>query len=140
MNLVRYSPRTMDLFDWNRIFERFFDDEPVIGTRTPVVDINEDDKGYRIDVELPGLTEKEIEVKVENNVLMVSSKKEEAKEEKKSDYIRKERRSYSFCRSFTLPKNISSEKIEASFKNGLLTISMPKTPEAKPKLIEVKAK
>jgi HSP20 family protein len=140
MNLVRYSPRTMDLFDWNRVFERFFDSDPVVDTRTPAVDIIEDDKGYRMAIELPGLTEKEIELKVENSVLTVSSKKEEEKEEEKRDYVLKERRSYSFCRSFTLPKNITSDKIEASFKNGILSIFLPKAPEAKPKMIEVKSK
>jgi len=140
MNLVRYSPRTMDLFDWNRVFERFFDSDPVVDTRTPAADIIEDDKGYRMAIELPGLTEKEIELKVENSVLTVSSKKEEEKEEEKRDYVLKERRSYSFCRSFTLPKNITSDKIEASFKNGILSIFLPKAPEAKPKMIEVKSK
>jgi len=140
MNMVRYSPRTMDLFDWNRVFERFFDSDPVADTRTPVVDIQEDDKGYRMEIELPGLTEKEIEVKVENNVLTISSKKEEEKEEEKKDYVLKERRSYSFCRRFTLPKNITSDNIDASFKNGILSISLPKAPEAKPKMIEVKGK
>ena len=140
MNLVRYRPRTMDLFDWNRIFERFFENEPVTGTRTPAVDVHEDDKGYTMEVELPGISEKEIEVKIENNVMMISSKKDEAKEEEKNDYVLRERRSYSFCRSFTLPKNVKSDKIEASFKNGILHISLPKAPEAKPKMIEVKSK
>lgn len=140
MNLVRYRPRTMDLFDWNRVFERFFDSDPVVDTRTPVVDIQEDDKGYSMKIELPGLNEKEIEVKVENNVLTISSKKAEEKEEEKKDYVLKERRSYSFCRSFTLPKNITSDNIDASFKNGILSISLPKAPEAKPKMIEVKSK
>jgi HSP20 family protein len=139
MNLVKYSPRSLDLFDWDRIFERFFD-EPYYGAKTPAVDIHEDEKGYRMEVELPGLTEKDIELKVENNVLSISTKKEEAKEEKKKDYVRKERRSYSFSRCFTLPDNVKAEKIDASFKNGLLNISIPKAPESKPKLIEVKTK
>jgi len=137
MNLIKYRPRTMDLFDWDRVFERFFN-EPHYGVRNPVVDIHDDEKGYHLDVELPGLTEKDIEVKVENNILTISSKKDEIKEEKEKDYVRKERRSYSFCRSFTLPENTKAEKIEAHFKNGLLSISIPKTAEKKPKLIEVK--
>jgi len=140
MNLVQYRPRTLDLFDWNRIFERFFDDELLGAVRTPTVDIQEDKKGYRMEVELPGLTEKDIELKVEKDMLVISSKKEETKEEEKKEYVRKERRSYSFYRSFTLPENVKPDKIEASFKNGLLVISLPKAPEAKPKLIEVKVK
>jgi HSP20 family protein len=140
MNLVHYRPRSLDLFDWNRIFERFFEDAPQVVSRTPAVDIHEDDKGYRMEVELPGLTEKDVEVKVENDMLVISSKKEETKEEDKKEYVRKERRSYSFYRSFTLPENVKPDKIEASFKNGLLLISLPKAPETKPKLIDVKVK
>jgi HSP20 family protein len=140
MNLVHYRPRTLDLFDWNRIFERFFDEDIRVSDRIPAVDIHEEDKGYRMEVELPGLTEKDIEIKIENNVLSISSKKDETKEEKDTGYVRKERRSYSFSRSFDLPENISTGKIDASFKNGLLLISLPKAPQAKPKLIEVKTK
>jgi HSP20 family protein len=138
MNLVKYNPRSLDLFDWDRIFERFFD-EPY-GVRSPAVDIHEDEKGYKMEVELPGLTEKDIELKVENNVLSISSKKEDVKEEKNKDYVRKERRSYSFSRSFSLPDTVKTDKIEANFKNGLLNITIPKAPESKPKLIDVKVK
>ena len=104
MNIIRYRPRTLDLFDWDRAFNRFLD-EPYYGTRAPAVDIREDEKGYKMEVELPGLTEKDIEVKVENDVLRISSKKEEVKEDTDKDYVHKERRSYSFSRSFTLPDN-----------------------------------
>jgi HSP20 family protein len=140
MNLVHYRPRTLDLFDWNRIFERFFDEDIRVSDRIPAVDIHEEDKGYRMEVELPGLTEKDIEIKVENNVLSISSKKDETKEEKEEGYVMKERRNYSFFRNFNLPENISTDKIDASFKNGLLLVSLPKVPQAEPKLIEVKTK
>ena len=139
MNLIRYRPRSLDLFDWDRAVERFLN-EPHYGTRSPAVDIREDANGYKMEVELPGLTEKDIEVKVESGVLSISSKKEEVKEDKEKDYVHKERRSYSFSRSFTLPDNVKTEKIDASFKNGLLNITIPKAPESKPKLIEVKVK
>ena len=140
MNVIHYRPRSLDLFDWNRVFERFFDEDTRVSERIPAVDIHEDDKGYRIEVELPGLTEKDIEIKVENKVLSISSKKDETKEEKDKDSVRKERRSYSFFRSFNLPENISTDKVDASFKNGLLLVSLPKVPQAEPKLIEVKTK
>jgi len=140
MNLIHYRPRSLDLFDWNRIFERFFDEDTRVSERIPAVNIHEDDKGYRMEVELPGLTEKDIEIKVENNVLSISSKKDETKEEKEEGYVMKERRSYSFFRSFNLPENISTDKVDASFKNGLLLVSLPKVPQAEPKLIEVKTK
>lgn len=140
MNLIHYRPRTLDLFDWNRIFERFFDEDTGVSERIPAVDIHEDDTGYRMEIELPGLTEKDIEIKVERNVLSISSVKVETEDEKDKGYVRKERRSYRFSRSFDLPEHISTDKIDASFKNGLLLVSLPKVPQAEPKLIEVKTK
>jgi HSP20 family protein len=129
----------MDLFNWDRVFDRYFNGFES-SVRTPAVDVREDDEKYSLEFELPGLSESDVEVKVENGVLSVSSKKEESKEEKDEGYIRKERRHFSFSRSFTLPDNVDAEKISASFKNGLLDIAVPKAPAAKPKLIEVKTK
>ena len=140
MNIIKRYPTAVDLFDldrFDRFIERFFGDTADI--RTPAVDIREDKDKYLMEIELPGLTEKDVEVKVENNVLTVSSNKEEKKEESKKGYIRKERKLYSFCRSFSLPENTEIDKITAHFKNGLLNIEIPKAPETKPKLIEVKA-
>jgi HSP20 family protein len=147
MSIVKYRPRTLDLFDprpmdlfnWDRIMDRFFSDFED-GVKTPAVDVREDDEAYHVEVELPGLSEKDVEVKVENHVMTISSKKDESKEEKMKGYIRKERRHFSFCRSFSLPEQVDVEKIGASFKNGLLDISVPKAPAAKPKLIDVKTK
>jgi len=139
MSIVKYRPRTLDLFNWDSIVDRFFDDFDG-GFRTPAVDVREDSDTYHVEFELPGLSEKDVEVKVENGVLSVASKKEESKEEKKEGYIRKERRHFSFCRSFSLPENVDVDKISANFKNGLLDIAVPKAPAAKPKLIEVKTK
>jgi len=132
----------MDLFNWDSILERFFDDGFNSGVRVPAVDVQENDKEYLMEVELPGLTEKDIEVKIENGILTISSKKEESKEEKDKEkgYLRKERREFSFCRSFSLPENTDVNKISATFKNGLLNVKIPKAPEAKPKMIEVKVK
>jgi len=139
MNLMRYQPRTLDLFNWDRVFNRFFDDS-VNGLLTPAVDVREDDKQYNMEVELPGLSEKEVNVKIENDVLTISSKKEDSTEEKEKGFIRKERRHFSFSRSFALPDNVDADNITATFKNGLLNVVIPKTPEAKPKLIEVKVR
>ena len=147
MSIVKYRPRTLDLFDprpmdlfnWDRIMDRFFSDFED-GVKTPAVDVREDDEAYHVEVELPGLSEKDVEVKVENHVMTISSKKDESKEEKMKGYIRKERRHFNFCRSFSLPEQVDVEKIGASFKNGLLDISVPKAPAAKPKLIDVKTK
>ena len=103
------------------------------------MDVRETDAEYLMEVELPGLTEKDVEVKLENTLLTISSTKDEKKEEKKNGYVLRERRSAHFSRSFVLPEGVDNEKIAAEFKNGILKLSFPKAPAAKPKTIEVKA-
>ncbi len=139
MSIIKYRPRTLDLFNWDRVFDRYFGDFDH-SAGWPAVDVREDDDNYLVEVELPGLSEKDVEVKVENGVLTIASRKDESREEKDEGYIWKERRHYSFSRSFSLPDNVDVEKINANFKNGLLDIAVPKAPAAKPKLIEVKPK
>lgn len=139
MSIIKYRPRTLDLFNWDRVFDRYFGDFDH-SAGWPAVDVREDDDNYLVEVELPGLSEKDVEVKVENGVLTIASRKDESREEKDEGYIRKERRHYSFSRSFSLPDNVDGEKITANFKNGLLDVAVPKAPAAKPKLIEVKSK
>ena len=140
MNLIRYSPNTLDLLD---NVSRWFDDfvmEPSLGRSTlPAVDVRETDSEYLMEVELPGLSEKEVEVKLDNNLLTISSQKDEKTEEKKNGYVLRERRSAKFSRSFVLPEGVDREKIAAEFKNGILHLAFPKVPAAKPKTIEVKS-
>jgi len=135
--LIRYT-RPTELFDWNRMLDSFFDDVPVWNTRTPAVDVKEEETRYLMEVELPGLTEKDIELKVEDNILTLSSKKEESKEEKKNGYLLRERRSAEFSRTFVLPNDTDRAEIKAEFKNGLLMVSVPKKPEAQPRKIDVR--
>ncbi len=105
------------------------------------VDIAEKDKEYQLTAELPGMDEHHVEVKLSNGVLTVKGEKTEEKEEREKDYHLTERRYGSFQRSFTLPDDVDTNKIAASFKNGVLTISLPKSAEAlkSEKKIEVKA-
>jgi HSP20 family protein len=107
----------------------------------PAVDMTETDKAYEITAELPGMDEKSIEVKLVNGDLTIKGEKQEEKEEKKKDYCLHERHFGSFERSFELPEGVDAEKIEATFRKGVLTVTLPKKPEAqKPaKKIEVKA-
>jgi len=97
---------------------------------TPAVDIAEKDKTYEITAELPGLDDKNVEVKVANGMLTIRGEKTEEKEEKKKDYYLSERRYGSFERRFQIPEGVESDKIEASFKKGLLTVTLPKTAAA----------
>jgi HSP20 family protein len=107
----------------------------------PAVDIAESDKAYEITAELPGLDEKNIEVKLANGALTIKGEKQEEKEEKKKDYYLHERHFGSFERCFRVPEGVDADKIEASFKKGVLTVTLPKTPEAQKaeKKIAVKA-
>jgi HSP20 family protein len=107
----------------------------------PAVDVSESDKAYEITAELPGLAEKDIEVKVANGGLTIKGEKQEEKEEKRRDYHLSERRYGAFQRAFRLPEGVDPEKIEASFRNGVLTVTLPKSAEAQKaeKKIAVKA-
>ena len=141
MNLVKYRPLTTGLLDME--IDRLFDDLPDgnfwgFEGNYPKVDVREEKDGYVLEADLPGMSEKDIEVKVEHNLLTISSAKKEEKEEKKNGYLVRERRAYSFARSFALPEDVNREHIDAQFKNGVLTLILAKKPEAQPKKIEIK--
>jgi HSP20 family protein len=97
---------------------------------TPAVDVAEKDKAYEITAELPGLDEKNVEVKVANGMLTIKGEKKEEKEEKKKDYYLSERRYGSFERRFQIPEGVEADKIEATFKKGVLTVTLPKSAAA----------
>lgn len=107
----------------------------------PAVDMTEKDGQYEITAELPGMDEKNVEVKVANGVLTIKGEKSEEKQEEKKDYHLSERRYGSFQRSFRLPDGVDADKIEAKFSKGLLTVKLPKTAEAvkNEKKIDIKA-
>jgi len=97
---------------------------------TPAVNMIEKENAYELTGELPGMDESNIELKVAGGVLTIKGEKKEEKEEKGADYVLSERRFGSIQRSIPLPEGIDLERIEASFKKGVLTVTMPKTPEA----------
>ena len=96
----------------------------------PAVDVSEKDKEFEITAELPGLSEKDVEVKLSNGNLVIKGEKKEEKEEREKDYYVSERRFGSFVRSFPIPEGVDAGKIEAAFAKGVLTIKLPKTAEA----------
>ena len=125
--------------EMDRVFDNFFIDTPAASRSwTPSVDVREDENGYVLEAELPGFSEDDVEVKVEDNLLTIASAKKEEKENKKEGYLIRERRSAHFSRSFVLPKDVDAEKIDASYKNGVLVLHLVKKPEAKPKSIKIK--
>ena len=90
-------------------------------------------------MDLPGFTEKDVELSLKDKVLSISSKKEEKKEEKhESEWLIRERKICSFSRKFTLPQDIDAEKVTAEFKNGVLTVDIPRRPEPESKQISIK--
>ena len=149
-SLRREVDRLFEDFDrssWRSPFRRsIFDIEPfwrreLAASAAPAVDIVERDDGYEIIAELPGMDPKNIDVKLVNGSLMIKGERQEEKEEKRKDYHLRERHFGFFERRLPLPEGIDPEKIEATFKNGVLMIRLPKSPEAmKPeKKIEVKS-
>jgi HSP20 family protein len=100
---------------------------------TPAIDIVEKEKAFEITAELPGLDAKNIDLQLSDNVLTIKGEKQEEKEEKTGDRYVSERRYGSFRRSLEVPGSVDVDKIEANFKNGLLIVSMPKSPEAQKK-------
>lgn len=114
---------------------RLFDIEPLwqqeLSVRTmPAVDIAEKDKSFEITAELPGMDKDHIELKLSNGSLIIKGEKQEEKEENRKGYHLSERHYGSFERVFNLPEGVDAEKIDASFSKGVLSISLPKKPEA----------
>ena len=107
----------------------------------PAVDVTETDKAYEIVAELPGMDEKNVEVKVADDILTIKGEKQEEKEERRKDYYLSERSFGSFQRAFQVPAGVDTDKIEANFKNGVLIVTLPKSAEAQKaeKKITVKA-
>jgi HSP20 family protein len=99
-------------------------------SKAPAVDIAEKEKAYEITAELPGMDESNIDVKFSDGTLTITGEKRDDKEEKKKDYYLSERRYGSFQRSFGVPDGVDADKIEANFKNGVLTVTLPKSPQA----------
>ncbi len=127
-------------YDW---LDRVFDDlTPSLWTEgrglMPEFDIAESDDHIVVKADLPGIDVKDLDVNITDNVLTVRGEKKEETEDKKEHYHRLERRSGCFSRSFALPAEVKTEEIDASYRDGVLTLTIPKSEATKPKRIEVK--
>ena len=103
----------------------------------PAVDVYEDEHNVTLKIEVPGINEKDIDVRIENNTLTVHGERKIEKEEKEENYRRVERQYGSFTRTFNLPTTVDSDKVSANYDKGVLKIALPKKAEAKPKQIKV---
>jgi HSP20 family protein len=123
----------------NSLFRDFNDGESSLTTTNfiPAVDVYEDEKRIVLKLEVPGIQEKDLDVTVENNTLVVKGERKFEKEEKEENFHRIERRYGSFSRAFTLPTTVETENIDAKYENGVLKLELKKKPEAQPKQIKV---
>ena len=132
--------------DMNRIFDEFFRGD-FLGNNTlftrdwnPAVDVVENKDNYVLNAELPGMNKDDVKITLENNVLTIRGEKKNEFEKKEGNYHRVERNYGSFERSFTIPGTVKADNIDAEYKDGVLTLTLPKAEEAKPKMIDVKVK
>ncbi len=145
--LIRFNPET-DLYRgrMDRLFNQMLNAawSPLAATEEvtnrgflPAVDIRETPEMLTLTAELPGLTKDDVQITLENQVLTISGERAFAKETKDETCHRIERSYGSFARSFTLPTNLKTDKVDAKFDNGVLTIQLPKAEETKPRKITI---
>jgi HSP20 family protein len=127
----------------NRLFRDFYapegrSEEALTNTAfAPPVDVYEDEHSVTLKIEVPGIDEKDIDVRIENNTLTVHGERKFEKEEKEENYRRVERQYGSFTRTFTLPNTVDQESVQANYDKGVLKVTLTKKAEAKPKQIKV---
>lgn len=154
MTLVKFNP-VRDLLNFEREFNRMFnalenrfgisrapemDEEYENAVWMPLTDIYEDNDKYTLKVDLPGIKKEDVKINYANGKLSISGERVQENETKDAKWHRIEKSYGKYYRSFTLPEQIQEDKISAEFKDGLLTITIPKAEEAKPKEIEIKVK
>lgn len=144
--LTYWNPANLRIRALDRLFDRSFHD--FLNTFTegeanstsvwaPPIDIRETDDSLALFAELPGMKKKDVEISVENNVVTISGERQFEKETHEN-YHRIERAYGTFTRAFTLPTNVDANKVEATFKDGILRVVFPKTEESKPRKIAIK--
>lgn len=142
MTLVRWNPRRSLISLPNEI-DRFFDNwglgfENFDKVWNPNVDISESDDAFEVIAEIPGMSKDDIKISIKENVLTLTGEKKQEEKTDKKNYHRVERMYGQFQRSFRLPNSVKSDDIKAKYQNGVLSITIPKAEEVKPKEIEVK--
>jgi HSP20 family protein len=145
MQITRWEPfrdlvSTQERFNqiFNETFARAFGDhEPTSRSWVPAVDIYETDQNLVMKAELPGINPDDVEIRVEDNTLYLKGERKLENEVKEENLHRVERSYGTFTRSFALPSSIDSDKVTAEYKDGILTLTMPKREEAKPRTVKI---
>lgn len=145
-SMTRWNPSRSYLVGrdpFARLFDNFFGEDLApsedVSNRAwmPAVNIRETESAFLIEAELPGLNKDDVEITLENNLLKLSGERRFEKDTKEENYHRVERSYGSFLRTFSLPSQVDSEGVKANFKDGVLTIEVPKAEEAKPRKISI---
>jgi HSP20 family protein len=145
MAIVRWRPfrDVVSIQDeMNQLFENLFGHTSVRagwtnGVWNPSVDVSEDEDSVILRAEIPGMTKEDVKISIQDGVLTLRGEKKQEKEENDRNYHRIERNYGAFCRSFQLPTSVKSEKVKATYKDGVLSITLPKAEEVKPKEIPI---
>ena len=144
MTLVKWTPNPVSIFDeMNRMVRNVFNDDwnlPVYRDSiwNPAVDVKENEGSFVLTADIPGLTKKDVKISINNRVLNLHGERKEEKENEDGKFYYRERHIGSFSRSFQLPETVNEDGIQASFRNGVLSIELPKLEEALPKDLEIK--
>jgi len=144
MTLVKWTPNPLSIFDeMNRMVRNVFNDDwdlPVYRDSiwNPAVDVKENEGSFVLTADIPGLTKKDVKISINNRVLNLHGERKEEKENDDGKFYYRERHIGSFSRSFQLPETVNEDGIQASFRNGVLSIELPKLEESLPKDLEIK--
>jgi HSP20 family protein len=140
MAIIRWEP-ARELQSMNRLFNTFFDSPsnggPVLRRWIPAMDVTETDEQYVLRADLPGMSEGDVNVELDDNVLTISGVRKSEHEQRSKGFYRVERASGSFSRSLTLPEGVDADSIEASFDNGVLEVRVPKPEQPKPRKVQI---
>src|SRR5581483_8040697 len=146
MALIRWEPvRELGTIqnEMNRLFNTFFDTPAATGAPTaarrwiPAMDLVETEDDFVLRADLPGLSENDVNIELEDNVLTLTGERKAEHEERKEGYYRVERASGSFSRSLTLPEGVDADAVQASFDSGVLEVRIPKPEERKPRKVSI---
>jgi HSP20 family protein len=146
MALIRWEPvRELNTIqsEMNRLFSTFFDSPapggsaPAVRRWIPAMDLVETDDDFVLRADLPGLSEDDVHIELEDNVLTISGERKAEHEERREGYYRVERSSGTFSRSLTLPEGVNADAVTASFNNGVLEVRVPKPEQRKPRKVAI---
>ena len=136
MTLVRFNRENENMPVFSKMFENFFNDDFMprrFTSQTPAVNVVEEDDQFVIEVAAPGLTKKDFKVNLDNDFITIEANKESKDKKEEKNYTRREFCYENFSRTFSIPDSVNSEKIDATYNEGVLTVKLPKREEAKVK-------